>query len=75
MIGWYWFYDFELNKDGYETYKTRERFRARWWQVFPIDFVAEVIPLPFLDEREVFYTLTPRPLEKEPGMIPGPETD
>jgi hypothetical protein len=50
--------DVKLRKDGYETLEDRPRVWAPWWQIPPIDLVAEAFPL--TDKHMVSYELTPR---------------
>jgi hypothetical protein len=56
---WYWYYDIELKKEGYEPEKTREYFRTPPWFLFPLDFFAEILPIPITDTRDRHYTLKP----------------
>ena len=65
MIGWYWYYDIKLEKKGFQDFETEERIRSRSWQTMPFDFFAEIIPFPFLDERTVYYRMTPIPAEQD----------
>ncbi len=36
-------YDVVIRKEGYKTLKTHWDIKAPWYQVFPLDFVAEVL--------------------------------
>ena len=56
---WYWYYDIEMQKEGYEPLKTQEHFRTPPWFLFPLDFFAELIPIPIPDTRRRHYVLTP----------------
>lgn len=56
---WYGTYDVELRKEGYETKVTEAKVWAPWWQIPPIDLLAELIPLPLQDNHAVSYTLQP----------------
>ena len=57
---WYGDYDVILRKDGYETLQTHHKLLAPWYQVPPIDFVAEaLVPFTIHDRREMFFTLEP----------------
>lgn len=50
-----------LVKDGYETVTVEYPIRAPWYQVPPLDFVAEnVIPWEIRDERGVDFQLVPQ---------------
>ena len=59
-IKWYWYYDFTLQKEGYEKKEIIERFRTPPWFIMPLDLFAEIIPVPFPDERERNYVLKPK---------------
>ena len=57
---WYGDYDVIIRKDGYETLKTHHKIDPPWYQIPPIDFVAEIlVPFEIHDEREVAFTLQP----------------
>jgi hypothetical protein len=55
-------YQFTLIKDGYETLQVDERFKAPWYQYFPIDFVSENLYPGKIDDvrRPEVYRLTPK---------------
>jgi len=40
---WYGDYDVVIRKEGYQTLKTHWPVKAPWYQVPPIDFVAEIL--------------------------------
>ena len=56
---WYWYYDIDVEKAGFEPVHARERFRTPPWFLFPLDFVAELMPFPIPDTRHRHYALTP----------------
>lgn len=58
-------YDVQLRKDGYETLDKPTMVLAPWWQWFPIDFVAELMPFRPTDHQSFHYTLTARPAETD----------
>ena len=64
---WYWFHDIELSKEGYGTFKKSERFRTPPWLIFPIDGIAEILPIPISDTRYRLYEL--QPLGKRPDNL------
>ena len=64
-FGWYWFYDFEVEKEGYQTLESRERFRAPVWFYIPFDLVMEIMPFRIYDTKELDYVLVP---EESPEM-------
>ena len=54
---WYGTYDVQLRKEGYVTESAETKVWAPWWQVPPIDLVAEVLPVPLRDRHVVTYRL------------------
>lgn len=54
---WYWYYDYALEKPGYEPVEVVERFRTPPWFLFPMDFLLEVAPVPIKDTRRRHYVL------------------
>ena len=56
---WYGTYDVQLSKEGYRTLDTETKVWAPWWQIPPIDLVAELIPLPLQDNHVVSYRMNP----------------
>src|SRR3954463_11491299 len=62
---WYGTYDVQLRKEGYKTLSTKEQVWAPWWQIPPIDFVADLLPFPLHDQHKKSYTLTPATEEPE----------
>jgi hypothetical protein len=58
-IIWYWYYDFALEKPGYQRLEVTERFRTPPWFLMPLDLVMELVPIPISDTRERNYPLTP----------------
>ena len=55
---WYGTYDVQLRKEGYVTESADTKVWAPWWQIPPIDLLAEVLPLPLQDNHVVKYRLT-----------------
>ena len=49
----------ELRKEGYQTLVKPARVWAPWWQLPPVDFLAELVPLPLEDKHAVAYRLKP----------------
>jgi len=62
---WYWYYDFTLDKPGYEHKEVLERFRTPPWFLMPLDFFMEILPIPIPDTRERHYVLQ----KKAPGVL------
>jgi len=61
---WYGDYDIILRKPGYQTLKTNYRLNPPWYQLPPIDLVAEtMIPVMIRDEH-VLPTFTLEPAEQ-----------
>ncbi len=58
-IIWYWFYDVEVEKEGYERIVTQERFHAPVWFYMPFDLLMEALPFPIYDTKYRHYILTP----------------
>jgi hypothetical protein len=50
--------DLRLRKDGYETLEDHPRVWAPWWQIPPIDLVAEAFSP--TDRHKLSYELTPK---------------
>lgn len=64
---WYGTYDVEVRKDGYETIKTSAPVIAPWWQIPPIDLIAEFSPVKLQDNRTFSYSLRePTETEEDP---------
>jgi hypothetical protein len=57
---WNWFYDFRLEKDGYEPYCIRERFYAPPQHWIPFDFLMELSPIRSQEPQWRHYVLQPR---------------
>jgi hypothetical protein len=60
----YWIYsgeyDFTLVKDGYETLHAREYIKPKWYQIPPIDLIAEAfIPHRISDVRRLHFQMQP----------------
>lgn len=61
-------YRFTLVRDGYQTLVVEEQVKAPWYEVFPLDFIAEnVIPFTIRDVRHFNYQL-------QPAQLVPPET-
>jgi PEGA domain len=56
---WYWWYDVEITKEGFETVVAEERLRCPPWFIFPLDGFFEILPIQVTDTRRRHYTLTP----------------
>jgi hypothetical protein len=59
-INWYWFYDVEIEKEGYNKVETMERFHSPVWFYMPFDMVMEAMPFPIKDTKYRHYVLTPK---------------
>lgn len=59
---WYWYYEMELRRDGYEELKVRERMYAPPYYYIPLDLLFEIIPVNFHDRRYRHYYLEPERL-------------
>lgn len=59
-IIWYWYYDVEIEKEGFEKLVRVERFRSPVWFYMPFDLLMEALPLPIYDTKYRHYILTPK---------------
>jgi len=67
---WYGDYDVIIRKEGYKTLKTNWDIKPPWYQVIPIDFVAEVLWPGYLhDEHARHFTLEPAELPTQEELI------
>ena len=58
---WYGYREIALEKDGYEIEREVVQVKPPLYQVFPLDFVFDVlIPLKFHDRHDFSYTLRPK---------------
>jgi hypothetical protein len=62
---WYGTYDVQVRKDGFKTVNVKEKVWAPWWQIPPIDLLADLLPVPQYDSHKLSYTLTPLSNESE----------
>ena len=63
-ILWYWHYQIELEKEGYDKIVKDERFYAPWYAAIPpFDLIVEAIPIPIRNTYRRSYTLTPKESE------------
>lgn len=70
---WYWYYNIELQKDGYEPMTVQERFRAPVYFWIPFDVVAEAMPFPLYDTKRRHYVMVVQPPEEAlPGQPKAP---
>jgi len=82
---WYWYHNFELQKEGYERVTVQERFYSPVYFWPPLDAVAEALPFPLYDTKRRHYVMVvrspdgtpPRPGEATPapdasGASPAP---
>ena len=60
-IIWYWRYPIVIEKEGFETVEAEEHFRTPPWFLFPLDFFAELLPIPIPDTHRRHYVLKPQP--------------
>jgi hypothetical protein len=59
--------DLRLRKDGYETLQDTPKVWAPWWQVPPIDLIAEAFSA--TDKHALSYELTPRQQDAPPEEL------
>ena len=56
---WYGTYDVQVRKEGYVPRSEKTRVWAPWWQIPPIDLLADLSPLRLQDNHVVRYDLRP----------------
>lgn len=67
---WYGTYAVEVRKDGYQTVKTTAPVIAPWWQIPPIDLIAEFYPGKLEDNRTFQYSLhEPTTIDEDPAAV------
>ncbi|MFQ6048696.1 MAG: PEGA domain-containing protein [Phycisphaerae bacterium] len=67
---WYGDYDVVIRKDGYKTLRTHHRLRPPWYQLPPIDLVAEaLVPVTIRDRREVSFALERQVYPDRPELL------
>jgi hypothetical protein len=60
---YYGTYRFTIVRDGYQTLVVDEHVRPPWYEIFPLDFVSEIlVPLTISDVRRFHYSLQPAQL-------------
>lgn len=60
----------KLVKDGYETKTINQRISTPWYEVFPLDFISEVIvPWRVRDERNYVYSLEPQTMVSNDQLL------
>jgi hypothetical protein len=59
---WYGTREMALERRGFKPVREMLPLRPPWWQIFPLDFVTDVlIPFTITDRLEVTYALEPEP--------------
>ncbi len=67
--------DIRVEKDGFETVKTRHTFNPPWYQVPPLDFISENLwPYEIRDEREINVQLVPQRIVPTGELLERAET-
>lgn len=66
---WYWFYDLEVEKEGFETDYKRVRLQSPWYLWPPLDLAAEVVPIRVVDRKEVHFDLTGEQFQPSPVWV------
>lgn len=67
---WYGDYDVILRRDGCQTLQTHVKVAAPWYQLPPIDFIAEVLwPAHVVDARTYDFELAPEELADRSELI------
>lgn len=68
---WYWYYDFEASKEGYDRSERRVRFRAPVHLWPGLDLLMEAMPFLVMDTKNVHFDLT----KQDERPAPAYETD
>lgn len=71
-FAWYWFYDFEARKEGYETRSIRKRFSPPFYMMPGPDFILELLPVNIHDTKRVHFVLEPAQPRPDPLFIDKP---
>jgi hypothetical protein len=58
---WHWYYNVRVEKKGYKTVEKIEFMPPPPWFLMPLDFAAEVLPIPVPDNHKRRYVLEPLP--------------
>ena len=67
---WYGDYDVIIRKEGYETLKTHWDIKPPWYQLIPIDFIAEVLwPGHIHDVRQRHFVLQEQQLPSADELL------
>lgn len=56
---WYWWYEIELRREGYERLRARELLNAPPYFYIPFDLLFEILPVTIHDRRYRHYFLEP----------------
>ena len=65
-FSWYGEREIMIEAPHYGTVKRMEKISPPWWQIFPLDFVTDVIvPFPLHDDRTFLYVLEQAHLEQD----------
>ncbi len=60
-FNWYGDYNVRISKEGYETLKTHRQLKAPWYDHFPFDFFAQILPTEKkVDKYEWEFKLEPK---------------
>jgi hypothetical protein len=59
-FNWYGDYSVRISKQGYETLNTHRRLKGPWYDHFPFDFFAQILPGRTNDSYEWKFTLGPK---------------
>ena len=67
---WYGDYDVRIRKEGFETLKTHRALKRPWYDVFPLDFFAQILnPKRTVDTYEWLFTLKPQTQPSREDLI------
>lgn len=69
---WYWFYDIDVQKEGFEPSKVRKRFRPPIYLWPGLDFFCELIPVNIHNTKKVHFALEPSNPRPDPMFVDTP---
>lgn len=67
---WYGDYDVLVRKEGFQTLRTHHKIDPPWYQIPPMDFVAEVlIPVTYHDRQSMDFVLEPEQVPSNDELL------
>ncbi len=56
---WNWYYEINLDKEGYQPVKDTQYFKPAFYNRMPFDALMEIMPFPVFETKDFNYNLTP----------------